>query len=108
MNILFIHGRAQEEYSQKELLDNWTAALNGSFISAGIAFPDGLNLSLPYYGKELIVQRELYKEDIANGIYQMIAPHLRCLQKCRYLFIIIKNNLIIFDIEKLANTRFYM
>lgn len=76
MNILFIHGRAQEEYTQKTLLDNWTTALKGSFSKAGIEFPEGLSLTLPYYGKELIVQRELYKEDIANGVYQMRAPEI--------------------------------
>ncbi len=74
MNLLFIHGRAQEEYTQEELLNGWTAALKMSFKNAQLEFPDDLNLILPYYGKELIIQRDRYKKDIADGVYQMRSP----------------------------------
>jgi len=74
MNILLIHGRAQEAYTQEELLDSWGRALKKSFEAAKLDFPAEWNLSLPYYGKELIVQRDQYKKDIADGVYQMKAP----------------------------------
>lgn len=76
MNILLIHGRAQEAYTQEKLLESWSTALKESFVKADLAFPDELNITLPYYGKELIVQRDLYKEDIANGVYIMRGPEM--------------------------------
>lgn len=71
MKILFIHGRAQENFTQEELLDKWTNALKQSFENAGISYPDGLTLSLPYYGKELILQRDRYSQDWEDRKYQM-------------------------------------
>ncbi len=74
MNLLFFHGRAQEEYTQDQLLNSWTDALKSSFKSAQLDFPSDLKLTLPYYGKELIVQRDRYKQDIADGVYIMRSP----------------------------------
>lgn len=76
MNILFIHGRAQEEYTQETLLRNWTSALTASFQQAGLHLPADLSFTLPYYGKELIRQRDIYKQEIADGVYQMRAPEM--------------------------------
>ncbi|MDR2270483.1 MAG: hypothetical protein LBF27_06195 [Sphingobacterium sp.] len=72
MNILFIHGRAQEEYTQDTLLRTWTSALKESFVQTGLDYPN-FELALPYYGKELIRQRDIYKKDIEDGILQMRA-----------------------------------
>lgn len=74
MQILFIHGRAQENFTQEELLDKWTTALKQSFENAGISFPDGLTLTLPYYGKDLILQRDRYRQDLTEKKYQMRSP----------------------------------
>lgn len=74
MEILFIHGRSQEEFSQESLLETWTNALKCSFESAEISFPERMVLSLPYYGKDLILQRDLYKEAIKNGKFKMRSP----------------------------------
>lgn len=76
MNILFIHGRAQEEYTQEQLLNNWTKALKKSFLNAKKGFPEGISSTLPYYGKELIIQRDLYRKDIEDGKFQMRGPAL--------------------------------
>ncbi|CAM3170088.1 hypothetical protein DRF59_11190 [Chryseobacterium flavum] len=74
MQILFIHGRAQENFAQEELLEKWSRALKQSFENAGITYPEELTLTLPYYGKELILQRDLYQQDLEDKIYQMRSP----------------------------------
>ena len=74
MQILFIHGRAQENFTQEELLEKWGTALKQSFENAGITYPTGLTLSLPYYGKELILQRDLYRQALEDRNYQMRSP----------------------------------
>ncbi|MDP9955098.1 hypothetical protein J2X97_000735 [Epilithonimonas hungarica] len=71
MQILFIHGRAQEEFSQEILLEIWSKALSSSFENAKISFPENLQLKLPYYGKDLIQQRDLYKEAFKSGKIKM-------------------------------------
>ncbi|KPE52950.1 hypothetical protein [Chryseobacterium indologenes] len=71
MRILFIHGRAQEHSSQEELLDKWTTELKKSFENAGISYPEGVTLHMPYYGKELISLRDQFKDDVHSGKYQM-------------------------------------
>ncbi|MEJ5049543.1 hypothetical protein WH221_06870 [Chryseobacterium culicis] len=75
MQILFIHGRAQEEFSQEILLRIWAEALRASFENANIPFPENLNLTLPYYGKDLIHQRDLYKQAIKDGKFKMRSPN---------------------------------
>ncbi len=74
MQILFVHGRAQEEFTQENLLNKWTEALKMSFKNAAISFPDELLLTLPYYGKDLIEQRDQYREDLKNGKFKMRSP----------------------------------
>lgn len=70
MRILFIHGRAQENFTLKELLNTWTNSLQKSYETAGLEYPD-FKISLPHYGKELIKLRDTYLQDIKNGKYQM-------------------------------------
>jgi hypothetical protein len=74
MNILFIHGRAQEQFSQDELLQTWSESLMKSFENADITYPLTLSLTLPYYGSELIMQKDLYEKDIKAGKFQMRSP----------------------------------
>lgn len=69
MRILFIHGRAQQEFEEAELKQNWTEALHLSFADAGIKFPKDLKLDFVYYAKELIAQLEQYEQDIKDGKY---------------------------------------
>lgn len=71
MQILFIHGRAQENFRQDELLKVWTGSLRQSFANAGIPYPEGLVLTLPHYGNALIEQRDIYSEDMKSGKYQL-------------------------------------
>ncbi len=71
MRILFIHGRAQENFTQQELFDKWKKALELSFDNAGIIYPEELTLDLPYYGNELVLQEKLYRQDLKNKKYQM-------------------------------------
>jgi|GEM_PF-1862706 len=84
MHILFIHGRAQEEFTQETLLKKWQEGLRTSFKNADIPFPDELVLHLPYYGKDLMHQRDLYKEDIKNGKFKMRSSNqVNELDKCK-------------------------
>lgn len=71
MQILFIHGRDQQDFTQEELLSKWTEALVKAFANAEMLYPDNLVINLPYYGKELIVQRDIYIKDVKSGKYQM-------------------------------------
>lgn len=71
MQILFIHGRAQENFTQDELLKLWTDSFQKSFDNADIPYPDNLKLSLPHYGNALIEQKDIYKNDFKSGKYQL-------------------------------------
>lgn len=83
MQILFIHGRAQEEFTQEALLKKWTDGLKRSFENAKISFPENIMLNLPYYGKDLMLQRELYKEAIKSGKFKMRSPEeVNQLEEC--------------------------
>lgn len=53
MDLVFIHGRAQQGRSSGELRDQWLPGLRASFQTAGIPFPDFDNIHIPFYGDKL-------------------------------------------------------
>ncbi|UPZ35306.1 hypothetical protein MUB18_14445 [Sphingobacterium sp. PCS056] len=71
MQIIFIHGRDQQRFSQETLLGLWTENLKQSFEQARIPYTERLEIKMPHYGKELIELRDKYKKDIRSGKYQM-------------------------------------
>lgn len=69
MRILFIHGRAQEEFEEAALQETWTNALHLSFADAQLPFPKNLTIDFVYYAKELIQQLDRYNQAIEDGQY---------------------------------------
>lgn len=53
MNLVFIHGRAQQGKNPVKLKKIWENAFYDGLNSAGLKRPDGLKISFPFYGDEL-------------------------------------------------------
>lgn len=53
MRLVFIHGRAQGERTEAELLQEWGAGFDAGLQNAGLSRPHGLEIALPFYGKLL-------------------------------------------------------
>lgn len=53
MRILMIHGRAQGGKSEQELASTWEHTLRKGYLDAGIVFPEGVAIDLPFYGNKL-------------------------------------------------------
>lgn len=70
MRILFIHGRGQEGFEEDELKENWSNALQLSFVDAGLGrLPESISIDFIYYATELIEQLGKYEGAIKNGDY---------------------------------------
>jgi hypothetical protein len=54
MNLIFVHGRAQGEFDEKDLRDEWIATLKQGLAKSGLMLPiPEENIKFPYYGKLL-------------------------------------------------------
>lgn len=53
MDLVYVHGRAQEGRKPADILEEWNAGLRESFDTAGIPFPSFRKIRLPYYGDTL-------------------------------------------------------
>ena len=53
MKLVFIHGRAQGEKSETELMKDWGQAFDAGLRKAGLSRPPDLEIDLPFYGKTL-------------------------------------------------------
>jgi pimeloyl-ACP methyl ester carboxylesterase len=53
MDLVLIHGRAQEGRKTEAILKQWLEGLRESFQIAGLAFPSFGEIRLPYYGDKL-------------------------------------------------------
>ena len=51
--IVFVHGRAQQGKDPVRLRDTWIAAFREGAAAAGIAFPEDIDIVLPFYGDKL-------------------------------------------------------
>lgn len=76
MRILFIHGRAQEEFTESELRENWTNALQLSFSDAGLnAISKGIEIDFVYYATDLIDMLNKYVEGPEHGSFVFRGTH---------------------------------
>lgn len=65
MNLVFIHGRAQQHLDAGELQNSWEAALKRGMQAAGLPDPPAFRVKFPYYG------------DLLDGLVQQVdAPLL--------------------------------
>lgn len=69
MRILYIHGRAQEEFDENELKADWENALKLSFADAGLVYPSSYIVDFPYYAHVLVEQQTEYERSIKEGKY---------------------------------------
>ncbi len=53
MNLIFIHGRAQEEFDEQELKQTWITTFHEGLAKNKLTLPAGVNIEFPYYGKLL-------------------------------------------------------
>lgn len=53
MKIIFIHGRAQEEFEELALKQTWIDTLNEGLLKSGLYLPSNVKVEFPYYGKLL-------------------------------------------------------
>jgi hypothetical protein len=53
MNLILIHGRAQEKRTVGEIRDEWLQGLRESFARAGLSYPEFPEIRVPYYGDTL-------------------------------------------------------
>jgi len=53
MKLIFIHGRAQEDYEETYLKQLWTDSLKEGLKSANLELPSQIKIEFPYYGKLL-------------------------------------------------------
>ena len=54
MDLVYVHGRAQEGRKPADILEEWNAGLREvPFDTAGIPFPSFRKIRLPYYGDTL-------------------------------------------------------
>lgn len=53
MDLVLIHGRAQEGKKTEAIVEQWLGGLKESFQTAGLAFPSFGDIRLPYYGDML-------------------------------------------------------
>lgn len=53
MKLIFVHGRAQQEFEPAQLKTIWVNALTEGLTTAGLALPKDVQIELPYYGKLL-------------------------------------------------------
>lgn len=68
MRLLFIHGRAQEEFEEAELKTTWTHALQLSFADSGLKnIPEEIKIDFVYYATDLINLLNQYKNGPKNG-----------------------------------------
>lgn len=74
MKIIFIHGRAQEDFSEVDLMQKWRSAFDDAFHGAGVPLPEHLDFHMPYYAQDLIQLLDHYKGDIKSGKYKMRGP----------------------------------
>lgn len=70
MRILFIHGRAQEEFEAEDLMQTWNRALQLSFSDAGLGkIPEHISIDFVYYATDLINLLGQYKDGLQRGKY---------------------------------------
>jgi hypothetical protein len=53
MKIIFIHGRAQEDYDEQELKKTWIKTFESGLAKNNLSLPDHVAFEFPYYGKLL-------------------------------------------------------
>ena len=53
MKLIFIHGRAQEEFEELELKKTWIDTLNEGLKKSNLTLPTDVQIEFPYYGKLL-------------------------------------------------------
>lgn len=53
MKIIFIHGRAQEDYDEQDLKNTWINTFKTGLAKNNLELPDNLTIEFPYYGKML-------------------------------------------------------
>jgi hypothetical protein len=55
MRLVLVHGRSQEEKSEKRLREEWLPALAAGVKAAGLdPLPDDIDIRVPFYGKALV------------------------------------------------------
>lgn len=54
MKLIFIHGRAQEEFDEKELKAKWIKEWEIGLQKSGLSMPENVTIEFPYYAKTLI------------------------------------------------------
>jgi len=54
MKLILVHGRAQEEYEQESLKNEWVNALQKGLAKSDLSLPKDLSIEFPYYGKLLV------------------------------------------------------
>lgn len=53
MKLIFIHGRAQEEFEENALKQTWIDTLNEGLAKSNLVLPANTTIEFPYYGKLL-------------------------------------------------------
>lgn len=53
MKLVLVHGRAQGGKDPEKLQKDWMAALGKGMAKAGVALPDGVEATFPFYGDKL-------------------------------------------------------
>ena len=61
MKLIFVHGRAQEDFGELELKGIWMDALNRGLAKSGLVLPAGVEVDLPYYDGLLKGLIDLFK-----------------------------------------------
>jgi hypothetical protein len=74
MDLILVHGRAQEGRDPAEILEEWTAGLRESFESAKVAFPKFRKVRLPYYGDALAKLTRNRPATTAKITHRSLAP----------------------------------
>jgi hypothetical protein len=81
MNLLLIHGRAQEGKDPVRLQEVWEQALADGLRRAGLSRPAGVRVLFPFYGDELDrLVRELDKPLLAEAVARGEAPDTKELE----------------------------
>jgi hypothetical protein len=54
MKLIFVHGRAQEEYEDQALKNDWVNSLKIGLAKSNLTLPGDVKIEFPYYGKLLM------------------------------------------------------
>ncbi|MBK9257146.1 MAG: hypothetical protein IPM42_16845 [Saprospiraceae bacterium] len=75
MKLIFVHGRAQEDFEEAALKQAWIESFKKGLTKAGLTLPNDVTIDFPYYGKMLKqlvdeAQKPLESSDVTRSGYK--------------------------------------